>query len=161
MTYTEWRKIYIDKTTETLEQWLKEKETRFDIQRFNGQRIPEGDYNLLIRRQVQNRHIEGTREYQDYVARKAGTPFKPSKMPQGTNAQLLVNEFHGKGIYTPNTADNSTRETVDTGRIIGQYWNHRLQKFIDTSWIMIVYAKSGTHVYPIRPLETNDNEINR
>jgi len=29
MTYTEWRKIYIDKT-ETFEQWLKEKETRFD-----------------------------------------------------------------------------------------------------------------------------------
>lgn len=117
--------------------------------------MPEDDYNLSIRRQVQNRHIEGTKEYQDYVERKAGTPFKPSKMPQGTDAQALVNEFHGKGIYHPNPADNSTRERVDTGRIIGQYWNNRTRQFSDTTWIEIVYSKKGTHIYPVRPLEEN------
>ena len=126
---------------------------RFDVQRFGGQKLPEGEYNLTVRRQVQNRHIEGTREYNDYVERKVETTFRPSKMPIETDAQALVNEFHGKGIYTPHPADKSPREMVDTGRIIGQYWNNRVGEYIDTSWLMIVYSKKGTHIYPIRPEE--------
>lgn len=125
----------------------------FDLQRFNAQPLPEGNYNLTVRRQVQNRHIEGTKEYQEYVTRKVGTSFKPSKIPQGTDCQALVNEFHGKGIYDPHPKDNSPREIVDTGRVIGQYWNNRANEFMDTTWLMIVYSKSGTHIYPIRPLE--------
>ncbi len=129
------------------------------MQLFSSQVLPEGEYNLSIRRQVQNRHIEGTKEYQDYVARRADTTFKPSKMPPNTDAQALVREFHGKGIYFPNPADNSPREKVDTGRIIGQYWNNQLGIFVDTTWIMIVYSKKGTHIYPIRPSEENSNDI--
>ena len=147
MKYEDWKSRYVDEQGE------------FDIQRFGGQRLPEGNYNLTIRRQVQNRHIEGTREYQDYVARRADTPFKPSRMPSNTDAQALVNEFHGKGIYEPNPQDNSPREKIDTGRIIGQYWNNRLGKFIDTTWLMIVYSKKGTHIYPIRPMEEMLNDI--
>ena len=145
MTYADWREVYVEKS--------QIKETKFDIQKFAGQSLPEGNYNLRIRQQVQNRHIEGTKEYQDYVSRTAETSFKPSKMPVDTDAQALVNEFHGKGIYEPNPKDNSPREVVDTGRIIGQYWNNRQGKFIDTTWLMIVYSKKGTHIYPIRPKE--------
>ena len=172
MKYADWKAVYIDKSktfdewriakdaeyaakksTSSLRQSVSDGNVEFDLQKFSGQRLPEGDYNLKIRRQVQNRHIEGTREYQDYASRTADTIFKPSKMPLGIDAQALVNEFHGKGIYKPNPQDNSPREVVDTGRIIGQYWNNRKNQFIDTTWLMIVYAKSGSHIYPTRPME--------
>lgn len=80
-------------------------------------------------------------------------------MPSNTDAQSLVNEFHRKGIYAPNPQDNSPREKVDTRRTIGQYWNSRLGKFIDTTWLMIVYSKKGTHIYPIRPMEETSDDI--
>ena len=123
------------------------------MQRFDGQELPEGNYNLTIRRQVQNRHIEGTPEYLNYVSRLSEKNLMPSRMAQDTDVQSLIREFHGKGIYTPNPKDNSPREKVDTGRIIGQYWDIETNQFVNTTWIMIVYSKRGTHVYPIRPLE--------
>ena len=125
----------------------------FDVQRFGAQSLPEGNYNLTIRRQVQNRHIEGTREFKDYASRLAEKNLLPSKMPQDTDIQSLIKEFHGKGIYTPNPKDDSPREKIDTGRIIGQYWDTDKEQFVDTSWVMIVYSKRGTHIYPIRPQE--------
>ena len=125
----------------------------FDLQRFGGQKLPEDSYNLTVRRQVQNRHIEGTKEYQDYTARLSVAGFKPNKLSSEVDPQLLIREFHGKGIYDPNPKDNSPREKVDTGRIIGQYWDKGLNDFVDTTWLMLVYSKHGTHVYPIRPTE--------
>lgn len=108
---------------------------------------------MTLRRQVQNRHIEGTREFQSYVERTTGTIFKPSKLPSETDAQSLVREFHGKGVYDPNPKDGSPREKVDTGRIIGQYWDNETRSYVDTTWLEIVYSKRGTHIYPIRPQE--------
>ena len=128
--------------------------TDFDIQRFGGQKLPEGNYNLTVRRQVQNRHIEGTKEYQDYEERLSNVDFKPSKLLPGIAAQKLVYEFHGKGIYDPNPKDGSPREKINIGSIVGEYWDTDENKYVDTSWIEIVYSKRGTHIYPIRPIET-------
>ena len=128
-------------------------EPSFDLQRFGGQKIPEGDYNLTVRRQVQNRHIEGTKEYAEYVTRLSGKNLMPSKLSPDVDAQSLIREFHGKGIYDPNPKDNSTREQVDTGSIIGQFWDKDNNRYADTTWLEIVYSKHGTHIYPIRPAE--------
>ena len=139
VTYRQWRSGLADFT--------------FDLQRFGAQRIPEGNYNLTIRRQVQNRHIEGTREYREYVNRLMEKNLMPSKISPDSDVQALVNEFHGKGIYDPNPKDGSAREKIDTRRIIGQYWDINLNKYVDTTWFMIVYSKRGTHIYPLRPQE--------
>ena len=125
----------------------------FDIQRFGGQKLPEGEYNLKIRENAQARHIEGTKEYAAYVEKATGTGFVPSKLSANVDAPALVKEFHGKGIYDPNPRDGSARERVDTGRIIGQYWDKDSEKFMDTTWLEIVYSKKGTHIYPNRPLK--------
>ena len=77
----------------------------------------------------------------------------PSKISQGTDVQALVCEFHGKGVYDPNPKDNSPRERVDTGKVIGQYWDTDKNQFVDTTQMKIVYSKRGTHIYPIRPEE--------
>ena len=75
----------------------------------------------------------------------------PSKLSSNVDAQALVKEFHGKGIYDPNPKDDSPREQVDTGRIVGRYWDNATRKYVDTAWIEIVYSKRGAHIYPIRP----------
>lgn len=131
----------------------KQDEFVFDLQRFDAQPLPEGNYNLIIRANKQARHLEGTKEYTDYVKAAEGTGFQPSKiMPQGTDyCQALVNEFHGKGTYDPNPRDNSPLERVDTGRVIGRYWDRTTANFVDTTWIEIVYSKKGTHIYPNYP----------
>lgn len=143
----------VPNTSESTNEPESDNQFVFDIQSFGGQRLPEDNYNLTVRRQVQNRHIEETREFNDYVNRLAERNLRPSKMPKDTDIQSLINEFHGKGIYTPNPKDNSPREKIDTGRIIGQYWDNDKKQFVDTSWLMIVYSKRGTHIYPIRPQE--------
>ena len=130
-------------------------EAEFDLQRFGGQRLPEGDYNLTVRRQVQNRHIEGTEEYKNYVKqiKAQGKSFLPSKLSPNVNVQEIVNEFHGKGIYAPHPDIKQRRERVNTGRVIGQYWDYKIGGLVDTTWLMIVYSSKGTHVYPIHPFE--------
>ena len=149
ITYDEWKAgLVIPKT-----QSAKTDGFVFDLQRFAPLSLPEGNYNLTLRRQVQNRHIEGTREYQEYANRLSEKNIMPSKMPPSTDCQALVKEFHGKGIYDPNPRDNSPRERVDTGRIIGQYWDTDKNQFVDTTQIKIVYSKKGAHIYPIRPEE--------
>ena len=134
--------------------------TDFDIQRFGGQKLPEGNYNLKIKWSDQNKHIEGTEKRDKYLEeeRLSGSPFVPSVLAPNVDAQALVKEFHGKGIYAPHPHDGHLRERVDTGKIIGQYWDRQVDKLTDTTWIMIVYSNKGTHIYPIKPLEENQND---
>ena len=114
-------------------------------------KVPDISYNLTVRRQVQNRHIEGTKKYQQYVEVLENKGLKPSKLNSDVDVQALVKEFHSEGKYYPNPKDGSPREIVDVGKIVGQYWDKEKQKFVDTSIVMIVYSKKGVHIYPIHP----------
>ena len=89
----------------TLDDWLMNK----------GQKIPDGEYNLTIRRQVQSRHIDGTPEHEAYVKKLEPLGMKPSVLADDIVQKELINEFHGKGIYSPNPKDGSPREDVYTG----------------------------------------------
>ena len=46
--------------------------------------LPKGEYNLAVRRQVQNRHILGTKEYEQYAEKLALLGLKPSIIPHKT-----------------------------------------------------------------------------
>ena len=111
-------------------------------------KIPDLNYNLTIRRQVQNRHIEDTAEYQQYVEKLEEKGLKPSKLNSDVDIQALIREFHGKGKYYPNPKDNSPREIVEVGKIVGQYWDMEKQKFVDTRKVMIVYSKKRRSYLP-------------
>ena len=134
---------------------MRNPEFNFDIQRFGGQPLPPGNYNLTVRRQVQNRHIEGTKEHVNYIEqnRKKNKAYLPSEFFTNVNVQDLVYEFHGKGVYAPHPDSKQCRERVNTGRVIGRYWDYKEERFVDTTWIMIVYSQNGTHAYPIYPLD--------
>ncbi len=111
---------------------------------------------MTVRRQVQNRHIEGTNEYKRYAEQLAEKGLKPSILLPSVVVAELIREFHGKGIYAPNPKDGSPREIVDTGRIIGKYWDKEENEYVDTTLIKIIYSKHGTHVYPIYPKEADE-----
>ena len=112
-------------------------------------KIPDGEYNLTVRRQVQNRHIEGTAEYFQYAAKLAEKNLKPSILKSGVDVGELIRKFHGKGRYDPNPKDGSPREKVDCGEVIGKYWDYMEQQYFDTRFLEIVYSKHGVHVYPV------------
>lgn len=131
------------------------------MRQVTGNKLPEGDYNLTIRWQVQRRHSKGTLEYERYAQRLTTSGLKPSIMDAKVDVQGLVYEFHRQGIYEPNHKDGSPRESVDTKRVIGQYWDDVAARYVDTTWIMIVYSKRGTHVYPLFPREGAGNDIFR
>ena len=62
-------------------------------------KIPDGEYNLMIRRQVQNRHIAGTVEHLMYGEKLSEKILKPSVLAENVVAAELIREFHKKGIY--------------------------------------------------------------
>ena len=128
---------------------------KFDLQLFGG-KIPDtlldgSPYNLTIRRQVQNRHISGTKEYEQYVEKLEVDGMKPSILAHGVEPQQFVRQYHKTGVSAPSKRDGRPREIVDAGFIVGQYWDIEEQKYLDTTWAKIVYSKKGTHVYPIYP----------
>ena len=141
MNYEEWKRSYIDKAGV---------ESEIGI-RAQSSSLPAGKYNLAVRRQVQNRHITGTMEYERYVDKMRAEGMAPSVLADKDNVRSLIDEFHGKGIYAPSHIDGSPREYVDVGHNIGQYWDRVFKKLVDTTFIMIVYSKKGTHIYPIKP----------
>ena len=132
---------------------------KFDLQLFAGGKIPDtlldgSPYNLTIRRQVQNRHIPGTKEYDRYVEQLKDLNLQPSVFHEGvTQKELerLVKKYHGTGMYDPNPLNGSPREKVDTGVFLGQYWDTKKGKLVDTTWLELVYSKHGTHVYSVKP----------
>lgn len=124
-------------------------ETRFKSDDFEEQpnRIPEGEYNLKIRSQVQKRHIEGTKEYEKYAESLANLGLKPGIITY-PDTQELVNKYHGKGEYEA-SPDSGIREKVITDQVIGQYWNRQKRMYIDTKAFRIVYSKRGAHIFPV------------
>jgi len=174
MAYKDYKAVYIDKT-KPLATWAKEagisgtlakytpkissqgstgngiidlkKQLDSDVQ---DKPIPDGNYNLAIRRQVQNRHIPGTMEHERYVESLKDAGIAPSVFYEDVDIKTLITEFHRKGVYDP-AHDGSTREYVDVGRYIGKYWDLDADRLIDTTFIKIVYSKKGVHAYPIRP----------
>lgn len=146
MKYEEWKTVYVDKGKH-IETWMME----------TGPKIPEGKYNLTIRRQVQAHHIDGTPEHDAYVKKLEAREIQPSILADDIDPQQLVKEFHGRGIYSPSWKDNSTREDVYVGKIVGKYWDMERESLLDTLWCKIVYSKKGTHIYPIRPRSEYDD----
>ena len=157
MHYLDFKRVYVEKSL-TLKDWQEKRHERAnntsiksDIQRF-GEKLPEDfPYNYKVRQQVQNRHVEGTREYADYVKRLESTKFKPGFLFSTVNVAELVEKFHKRGIYDPNPKDGSPREIVDVGEVVGKYWNPRTEQYEDATFVEIVYSKKGVHVYPVFP----------
>lgn len=173
MKYSDYKAVYIDQS-KTIDQWAAETGFTEAVAKYtpkssshedrdNGiidlkkqidsetqTAIPDVEYKLAVRRQVQNRHIAGTPEHSRYVEKLEELGMEPSVFYDDIDIKSLIEVYHKKGIYDP-AHDGSTREYVNVGRYIGKYWDLDAGRLIDTTFIKIIYSKKGVHAYPIRP----------
>lgn len=111
------------------------------------QKILSGEYPLKISKGKQNKHIEGTNEFKLHVIKLEKRGDKPSILT--SDPQALVEEYHSKGrIIISGGKDSPPKESIKTNEVVGKYYNKKLGEYVDTKSIMIVYSKTGTHVYP-------------
>lgn len=154
MTYSEWLDwkqsqtvaVEIDKKTLINQQnrgILKEK-------------IETGAVSTNVRVQVQNRHVEGTKEFVNYSAKRA----KEGKTPQSVltlgmdETQKLIEKYSGTGIVeicNQGKANQSIKEYCNAESVVGKYYQDNA--YHDTNRFCIFYAKNGSHIVPTSPKE--------
>ena len=116
--------------------------------------IKAGKYNLKINQSKQNRHTEGTKEYQHYLNKLQRENKKPNILY--VDAQDFVNKYHGTGEIVIQSMRQPPKEKVTVDFIVGKVYNEDTGEYIDTNRAMVVYSKAGTHVYPIKPVIEGD-----
>ena len=112
-------------------------------------KILDGTYPSKVIMGRQNKHIEGTREFEQ--KREQMEQNSPGSMPAilYANAQSLVDKYKGTGrIRIPN-GSQYPREAVDIDYIIGKTWVQSLGKYVDTKRIEIFYSATGVHIVPV------------
>ena len=89
----------------------------------------------------QEKHITGTNNYNQGVNRGI------NRSILSEDAQGLLDEFAGKGQKI-----GTNKERVNFGKVIGQYYDASIGKYVDTTNGIIHYDANGTaHIVPARP----------
>jgi len=116
-------------------------------------KILDGTYPLRIIQGRQNKHIEGTREFEQNCEKM--NRLSPGSRPATLTADAaeLVNKYKGTGLIKPSKGSPYPREVINTNTIIGKTWVKSLQKYIDTRQIKIIYSSTGVHVIPVSEYE--------
>ncbi|MCU9614092.1 polymorphic toxin type 50 domain-containing protein [Caldibacillus lycopersici] len=105
-----------------------------------------GKYPLRVNPNKQKRHIEGTSEYQDYVKKLEKRQLKPSILK--VDANQLVKQYHGTGRIIVTSSNQPPKEAIKADYVVGIYFDSTIQQYIPTKSAMIVYSRTGIHVYP-------------
>lgn len=128
--------------------WLRDRPMR--------EMINSGSVPLEILTGQQRKHIPGTLEYNQYVAKlsKSGQ-YGPSRLTiSEADAQALVDKYHGTGILERNGKTGEWRNveiiTVHPDSV-GIAVDNRTGAEADTMVFKIHYGKRGTHIVPDYP----------
>lgn len=118
-------------------------------------RIQSGEFPLAIHEGRQNKHIEGTKEYVQYVERMhRDGKYGPSRITISTDdVHALVGTYKGTGILRRDRHGqwrNSELVTVHPDKI-GIAVNDRTGTETDTPAFCIHYSKDGVHITPDYP----------
>jgi len=116
-------------------------------------KILDGTYPSRIIAGRQNKHIEGTREFEQSTEKMERD--NPGSKPAiiDADAQLLMDKYKGTGQINIPKGSQYPIEIIDTGNIIGKTWVNSLNKYYDTKRIKIVYSSTGVHIIPINDYE--------
>ena len=106
--------------------------------------IESGVYPRVINRQKQNRHIIGTKEFEDYRKKLKKDGFEPSILR--VDPDEILKTYSGKGLII--VTGGAPKESVKTNGYVGDYFDFDSKEYRPTEWVMIVYSKTGAHVYP-------------
>ncbi|MDO6355121.1 polymorphic toxin type 50 domain-containing protein [Caloramator sp. CAR-1] len=123
------------------------KEEPIKIAELIREEIKSGKYKLTINKSKQNRHIKGTKEFEEYEKKLQRTGQKQSIL--FIDAQEFVNKYHGTGRIIIQSLSQPPKEVVAVDFVVGMYYNKDKGEYIETKKAMIVYSKTGTHVYPV------------
>lgn len=100
-----------------------------------------GRANSKIHKDKQDKHIEGTKNYNQQISNGKN----PSKLTE--NPQQLLQEGAGKGI-----SHGDNKEVVDYGRNIGKFYDTKTGMYYDTTRATIHYDNKGNaHIVPAKP----------
>jgi hypothetical protein len=114
------------------------------------EKIENGEISGHLSRQKYNRHVEGTSEFADYVARQERLgKSRPSKLYLSYDeAQEILRSRAGTGI-THSGVDNV--EFINLDRIVGAYEDKG--HYINSRRLQIIYGKRSSHLFPVKELD--------
>ncbi|WP_438502856.1 polymorphic toxin type 50 domain-containing protein [Bacillus pumilus] len=118
---------------------------------FGKHSVPKGPYREVngfpakVKPGAQEKHIPDAPNYKQEIANG-----KKKSIFYGDNkkAQELLDKYAGKGEMMENG-----REVVNFGQKIGQTYDLKTGKYIETTRGTIHYSKNGAHIVPSKPLE--------
>lgn len=121
------------------------------------QRIASGQYSTKLSHQHYLKHIEGTKQYNDYAAARAAK----GHTPQGrltiseTEAQAIINKYAGTGDpYIEKSGNIGKTEYVDCDVIIGEYYENGT--YYKTNRAAIHYGTRSAHIVPVKPISRGE-----
>ena len=116
-------------------------------------KILDGTYPTRVIQGRQNKHIEGTREFEQ--KRMAMEKDSPGSEPSilSLDAQALVDRYKGTGHINVPRGSLYPTELVDTDSVVGKTWVKSLKKYVDTKRVKILYSSKGVHLVPVSDYE--------
>lgn len=117
-------------------------------------KIESGEISTKIRPQVQARHVEGTKEFEEYKARRLAKGQTPQSILTVTTeeTQELVDRHNCTGIVEIQQRIDGTvkiTEYCDADKVIGLYYGNNAYRAAKR--FGIYYSKKGTHIVPTPP----------
>lgn len=114
--------------------------------------------NKKIKDSKQNEHREGHRRWIEESKKNIAQGKNPNSfIYKGIDEQKLVNELSGIGIVKYRKNNPYPLEYVNVSKPIGESFDKKINAYVPSSKLCIVYSKKGTHIYPVNERsEIND-----
>lgn len=138
--------------TKEVNDWRKSLQNKENLAKLKS-KIEKGEYSLDVRPQQQNKHIEGTPQYKQYLESR----LEKGKTPQSVltvgikEAQKIVDQYSCTGVVQFTKSGANTEKAVEyvtTDKVVGKFYMS--DAYHETKRVAIYYAKRGTHVVPVK-----------
>lgn len=114
------------------------------------QRVESGEYNLTLSTQQYLKHVEGTKQFDDYLNSRVSRGQSPQSRItiSAVEVQDIITKKYGTG--EPRKKDDGTVvniEFVNADNIVGKFYSNG--QWIDTKRVAIHYGKRASHIVPV------------
>ena len=118
-------------------------------------KIKSGEISETIRPQVQRKHIEGTKQFDEYLNLRKERGQTPQSIltVSEQEAQELVKKYSGTGVVViQKSGENSLKicEFCEADHVVGKWYAEN--RFLETKRFEIFYSKKGAHVVPVKEI---------
>lgn len=113
-------------------------------------KVNSGDYSLTLSEQQFLKHIEGTKQFEEYKKirlEKGGNP-QSVLLVDKEKAQEIIRTRAGTGIIRSDRKGERPVEDINCHFVVGRYFGN--DKYHETTKVAIHYGKKSSHIVPIR-----------